>query len=325
MKRLLLTMCTSAAVAFGPTIAKADTKYPSDTVHIIVPFAAGGTTDILARLVADHLRQTFGQPFIVDNVVGAGSITGLAQLARAKPNGLTIGVGSTSGLSINPVLKPAAVPYKPAKDFVAIAQFTRVPNALVVNPQTIKARTVPELIAYLKANPSKVSYGSSGVGTSQHLASELMKQMTSTQMEHIPYPGSSRMLTDLLGGQIDMAIDNIPLLIPQVQAGKLVMLATATKERTKQTPKIPTLAETLPGFEAVAWHGFLAPAGTSPEIIAKLSAAIQDFMKKPATIKRWDELGAEAVSGTPEQFSKLIENETKVWQGVITKGNIKAE
>lgn len=324
MKRLLISICASALVAL-PAAAKAETKYPSDTVHIIVPFAAGGTTDILARLVAEHLHKTFGQPFIIDNVVGAGSITGIAQLARAKPNGLTIGVGSTSGLSINPVLKPASVPYKPAKDLMPIAQFTRVPNALVVNPQTIKARTMPELVAYLKANPGKVSYGSSGVGTSQHLAAEWMKQSTGTQMEHIPYPGSSRMLTDLLGGQIDLAIDNIPLLLPQVQAGKLVLIATATKERTKQTPNVPTMAETIPGFEAVAWHGFLAPAGTPKDIVAKLNAAVQDFLKKPETIKRWEELGAEAVSGTPEQFAKLIENETKVWQGVITKGNIKAE
>ena len=177
-----------------------------------------------------------------------------------------------------------------------------MPNVLVVNPDKIKARTVPDLIAYLKANPDKVSFGSAGVGTSQHLAAELFQQMTGTKMVHVPYKGSSQMLTDLLSGQIDLAFDNVPLLLPQVKTGQLAMLATATPKRAAFDPELPAVAEFLPGFEAVAWHGFFVPAATPKPIVEKLSGEIRAFMQQPETVQKMAELGAAAVAVDSEPF-----------------------
>lgn len=321
MKRKLLALALSACAAVLPaTVMAAD--YPSDTVRIIVPFTAGGTTDIFARVIGDHLQKAFGKPFVIENAPGAGSVSGIAQIARAKPDGLTIGIGSTGGLAISPSLRPDQVPYKPLTDLIPISMFDRVPNVLVVNPKKLNVKSVPELIDYLKKHPGEVAYGSSGVGTSQHLAAELFQQMTGTKMVHVPYPGSSRMITDMIGGQISLAIDNVPLLLPHVQAGKLTMLATATPKRAAFDEKIPAIAETLPGFEAVAWHGFIAPAGTPPEIIQKLATEIQNCMQKPETIKKFAELGAEATVTTPKEFADYIASETIRWKSVIEKANL---
>jgi tripartite-type tricarboxylate transporter receptor subunit TctC len=192
-----------------------------------------------------------------------------------------------------------------------------------VNPDRLKARTVPELIAYLRANPEKVTFGSAGVGTSQHLAGELFQQMTGTKMVHVPYKGSSQMVTDLLSGQIDLAFDNVPLLLPHAAAGKLALLATATPKRADFDPNLPAVAEFLPGFEAVAWHGFMAPANTPKPIIDKLSVEIRDFMKRPETAKKMAELGAVAVAVEPDEFARYIASETKRWRTVIEAANIK--
>ena len=321
MNRKLLTLAMAVCMAVLPAAVMA-ADYPSDTVRIIVPFSAGGTTDIFARVIGDHLQKAFGKPFVVENAPGAGSVTGIAQVARAKPDGLTIGIASTSGLAINPTLRPDQVPYKPLQDLIPISMFDRVPNVLVVNQKKLNVKSVPELIDYLKKHPGEVAYGSSGVGTSQHLAAELFQQMTGTKMVHVPYPGSSRMITDMIGGQISMAIDNVPLLLPYVQDGKLAMLATATPKRAAFNEKVPAIAETLPGFEAVAWHGFIAPAGTPPEIIQKLATEIQNCMKKPETIKKFADLGAEATVTTPKEFADYIAAETIRWKTVIEKANL---
>ncbi len=287
-----------------------------------MPFTAGGTTDIFARVIGDHLQKTFGKPFIIENVPGAGSVSGIAQVARAKPDGLTIGIASTSGLAINPLLRPDQIPYKPLKDLIPVAMFDRVPNVLVINQNKLNVKTVPELIEYLKKNPGKVAYGSSGVGTSQHLAAELFQQMTGTKMTHVPYPGSARMITDMIGGQVALTFDNVPLLLPHVQGGKLTMLATATAKRAAFDEKVPAVAEFLPGFEAVAWHGFVAPAGTPNEIVQKLSAEVQNCMKKPETIKKFSELGAEALAMNSKEFADYLAAEMDKWTVVIEKANI---
>ena len=192
MKKRLFSIAAAVCAALLPAASQAKDEWPTDTVKIIVPFTAGGTTDIFARVIGDHLQKTFGKPFIIENVPGAGSVTGIAQVARAKPDGLTIGIASTSGLAINPLLRPDQIPYKPLKDLIPVAMFDRVPNVLVINQNKLNVKTVPELIDYLKKNPGKVAYGSSGVGTSQHLAAELFQQMTGTKMTHVPYPGSAR-------------------------------------------------------------------------------------------------------------------------------------
>ena len=322
MKKRLFSIAVAACAALSPAAAQAKDEWPTDTVKIIVPFTAGGTTDIFARVIGDHLQKTFGKPFIIENVPGAGSVSGIAQVARAKPDGLTIGIASTSGLAINPLLRPDQIPYKPLKDLIPVAMFDRVPNVLVINQNKLNVKTVPELIEYLKKNPGKVAYGSSGVGTSQHLAAELFQQMTGTKMTHVPYPGSARMITDMIGGQVALTFDNVPLLLPHVQGGKLTMLATATAKRAAFDEKVPAVAEFLPGFEAVAWHGFVAPAGTPNEIVQKLSAEVQNCMKKPETIKKFSELGAEALAMNSKEFADYIAAEMDKWKVVIEKANI---
>ena len=319
MKSLLL----AAACLLAPLAPATAQDYPTRPVSVIVPFSAGGTVDILGRMVGEHLQKKFGPAFLIENVGGAGSIIGVTRIARAAPDGYTIGLASTSALAINPTMYGAKLAYQPEKDLVPIAQISIVPNVLVINPKKIAARSVPELIAYLKANPDKVTFGSAGIGTSQHLAGELFQQMTGTKMVHVPYKGSSQMVTDLLSGQIDLAFDNVPLLLPHAAGGGLVLLATATPKRADFDPNLPALAEFLPGFEAVAWHGFIAPAGTPKPIIDKLSAEIRDFMKRPETVKKIAEIGAVAVAIEPDAFAAYIASETKRWRTVIETANIK--
>src|SRR5437899_3872478 len=323
MRSMWLILASAVLLASAPS--KAEDAYPSRQVSVIVPFAAGGTADIFARMVANHLQAKLGKPFVVENVGGAGSIVGVTRLARATPDGLTLGLASTSALAINPSLYGQKLSYQPDKDLQPIMQISVVPNVLVVNPDKIKARTVPDLIAYLKANPDKVSFGSAGVGTSQHLAGELFQQMTGTKMVHVPYKGSSQMLTDLLSGQIDLAFDNVPLLLPQVKTGQLVLLATATPKRAAFDPEVPAVAEFLPGFEAVAWHGFFVPAATPKPIVEKLSTEIRAFMQQTETVQKMAELGAVAVALEPEAFAAYIASETARWKKVIEAANIKMD
>lgn len=320
-----MSIVASACLALVTAPAMAKDEWPTDTVRIIVPFTAGGTTDIFARVIADHLQKAFGKPFIIENVPGAGSVNGIAQVARAKPDGLTIGIASTSGLAINPLMRPDQVPYKPLKDLIPVTMFDKVPNVLVVNQNKLPVKSLPDLIDYLKKNPGKVPYGSSGVGTSQHLAAELFQQMTGTKITHVPYPGSARMVTDMIGGQVAMAFDNVPLLLPHVQAGKLTLLATATAKRADFDKNVPAVAEILPGFEAVAWHGFVVPAGTPDEIVQKLAAEVQVCMKKPETIKKFSEAGAEAVATSPKEFADYIASEMNKWKIVIDEAGLKVK
>lgn len=322
MKLTSILMAACMAIGVAAPAAAQDVKYPVKPITIVVPFAAGGTVDIIARMVAENLQKKLSATVVIENVGGAGGNIGVARVAKAQPDGYTIGLASTSPLAIAPTLYGSKLQFQPAKDLVAFAQVSIVPNVLVVNPDRIKARTVPELIAYIKANDGKVTFGSAGPGTSQHLAGELFQQMTGTKMVHVPYKGSSQMVTDLLAGQIDMAFDNVPLLLPHVAAGKLAMLATATPKRADFDPNLPAVAEFLPGFEAVAWHGFIAPAATPKPIVDKLSETIRDFMGQPETKKKMAELGAVAVAVPQDEFTKYIASETARWKTVMEKANV---
>lgn len=324
MNRREILAAMTAAMTPLPSLAQTP-AYPTKAVTLIVPFSAGGTADIFARMVAEHLHKTFGQPFVIENVGGAGSVVGVTRVARGAPDGHVLGLASTSALSINPSVYGSKLSYQPDRDLAPIAQISTVPNVLVVSPDKIKARSVPDLIAYLKANPDKVSFGSAGIGTSQHLAAELFKQMTGTQMRHVPYRGSSQMVTDLLSGVIDLAFDNVPLLLPHAADGKLALLATATPKRAPFDPNLPAIAETLPGFEAVAWHGFVAPAAVPRPVIDRLAAEIRAFMQRPDTAKRMQELGAIPVATGPAEFAAYIAAETARWKTVIDTANIKLE
>ena len=315
-----------ALAAFALALpAHGQEAYPTKPITIVVPFAAGGTADIFGRMVGQHLQEKFGKPVIVENIGGAGSIIGVNKVAKSAPDGHMLSLASTSGLAINPSLYGAKLPYNPSKELTPIAQVSMVPNVLVVNPDKIKARSVPELIAFLKANPGKVNYGSAGSGTSQHLAAELFQQMTGTTMTHVPYKGSSAMLQDLLSGTIDLAFDNVPLLIPHAKTGKLVLLASATEKRAEFDPALPTVAETLPGFEAVAWHGYFAPAGTPKAVTDKLSSEILAFMTLPETQKKFRELGATPMAVNATDFSRYVTSETTKWKKVIEAAKITAD
>lgn len=310
----------SAASLAAPALAQ---SYPNRPITMIVPFSAGGTADIFGRMIAEHLHKTLGQPVVVENVGGAGSILGITRIARGTPDGTIIGLASTSGLSINPSLYGPRLAYKPAQDLIPVVQVSSVPNVLAVNPDKIKARTVPDLIAYLKANPDAVSFGSAGVGTSQHLAAELFKQMTGTRMTHVPYRGSSQMVQDLITGNVQLTFDNVPLLIPQAASGKVALIATATPQRAAFDPNVPAVAEHLPGFEAVAWHGLVAPAGTPAAIIETLAREVQALMRADATKQKFAELGAVAVSLGPQDFAAYIASETQRWSRVVEAANIR--
>jgi tripartite-type tricarboxylate transporter receptor subunit TctC len=289
-----------------------------------VPFAAGGAADTFARMVGQHLQSKLGQTFFVENIGGAGGALGIAGVTRAEPDGLIIGLAGTGGLAIAPTLYAGKLPYD-IKNLAAISQVSEVPNVLAINPNKLKARTLPELVAYLKANPGMVTYGSAGVGSSQHLAGELFQQMTGTKLVHIPYKGSSPMITDLIGGQIDMAFDNGPLVFQTAQAKTILLLGVATLERLPFDANLPAIAETVPGYQANAWHVFVAPAGTPQPVIETLAKEIQAFMKQPETIKKMTELSSVAVSATPEASSKRIVDEIKLWREVIEKAGVKAQ
>ena len=320
IKSILMAACV--AISAVGTASAQDAKYPTKPITIVVPFAAGGTVDIIARMVGEHLQKKLGATVVVENMGGAGGNIGVNRVAKAQPDGYTIGLASTSPLAIAPSLYGSKLQFQPERDLVAFTQVSQVPNVLVVNPDRIKARTVPELIEYIKANPEKVTFGSSGPGTSQHLAGELFQQMTGTKMIHVPYKGSSQMVTDLISGQIDIAFDNVPLLLPHVAGGKLALLATATPKRADFDPKVPAVAEFLPGFEAVAWHGFIAPIATPKPIVDKLSSEVREFMSLPETKKKMAELGATAVAIPQDEFTKYIASETARWKVVMEKANV---
>ena len=253
--------------------------YPDRPVMIIVPFAAGGNTDAFARLVGEKLDGALGQRFVVDNKAGAGGNLGVGQLARAEPDGYTLGMGTVSTHAINPTLYKK-LPYDPATAFAPISLFVTLPNVLAVNPN-VEAKTVPELIELLKANPDKYTFASSGIGTSTHLAGELFMAKTGTKMSHVPYKSSGQVMLDVVAGHVDMAFDNIPTVAQQASAGNVRPLAVTSLERAPLLPDVPPMAEFLPGFEATSWHGLFAPAGTPPEIVNKLSAEIQKIMHSP--------------------------------------------
>ena len=316
MVAAIAAVLTSSACAQAP--------WPSErVVTIVVPFAAGGTSDILGRTIADRLSLRLGQRFIVENKAGAGGNLGIASVARATPDGYTLAMGTVSTHSINPNVYKN-MPYDHVKDFTPISLVAMVPNILMVNPK-VPATSVPELIALMKKEPGKYSYGSSGAGTSIHVAGELFKLMAGVDMVHVPYRSSAQVTQDLVGGQIQISFDNITVAWPQVQAGTIRVLATATPERIAIAKDLPTVAEFLPGFASTSWHGMFAPSATPKAITDKLTSEIQTIMKEPAVVEYMAKLGVTPVGSDREAFVKLITEETKRWGEVATKANIKID
>ena len=316
-----LLLLSAAIVAGAPALAQSD--YPSKPVRIVVPFAAGGTTDITARVIADELTKAMKQSFVVDNKGGAGGNIGAAEVARAAPDGYTFLMGTPGTQAINQFLYPK-MPYDTAKDFAPVSFVVRVPNVLVVNP-SLGAKNLKELIAIAKAKPGSLSYGSPGNGTTGHLSTELFKSGASIFVTHIPYRGSGPMLVDLMGGQVQLAIDNLPSAMPHIKAGKLVALGVTSEKPSAQLPDVPPIASLLPGYAAESWFVLMAPVGTPPAIVNKVSAEVDKILKKPEIIERFKGLGAEPVGGTPEQLGQFINAETRKWSQVVKSSGAKID
>ena len=328
MKHLLLRAITACCAALSLSIAffasAQAPAYPTKPIRLVVPFPAGGTTDILARAVAQRLTEAWGQPVVVDNRPGAGGNIGSELVAKSTPDGYTLEMGTVGTHAINPSLY-AKMPYDHVKDFAPVILVAGVPNVLVVNP-AVPAQSVAELIAYAKANPGRLNFASSGSGTSIHLSGELFKVMAGVDMMHVPYKGSSPALADLLGGQVQLMFDNLPSSLAQIKAGKLRALAVTSATRAAALPDVPTIAESgLPGFEASSWFGVLAPAGTPPAIVAKLNAEIDKWLATPEAKEKMLGQGANAAGGTPEDFARHIQIETAKWAKVVKASGAKVD
>ncbi|MFT4267467.1 MAG: tripartite tricarboxylate transporter substrate binding protein [Xenophilus sp.] len=315
-------LALAAVLALAAAGARADT-WPSKPVKIVVPFAPGGTTDILARAVAPELAKAFGQPFIVDNRAGAGGNIGAEIVARSPNDGYTLLMGTVGTHGINRALY-RNLPYDPFKDFVPITLVAAVPNVLEMNAE--KARQygihdVQDLIRYLKAHPNTLNMASSGSGTSIHLAGELFKSMTGTQMTHVPYKGSGPALMDMVAGNADVMFDNLPSSMQQIKGGRLAALAVTSSQRSSALPDVPTVEEaggpSLKGYEASSWFGLLAPAGTSPDIVGRVQQAVTKALGTPEVKEKMQAQGAIPGGDTPARFSRLIADEHVKWAKVV--------
>ncbi len=296
---LLSLACAAAAHAQG---------WPSKPIKYIVNFAPGGTTDILARMIGPRLAEALGQPVVVENKPGQAGSVGAAELARAAPDGYTIGAGTISSHAINVSLY-SKLPYDVFKDFAPITLLASLPNMLVVHP-SIPANSVPELIAFLKANPNKHSFGSAGNGTSQHMSGELFKAMTGVQMQHIPYKGSGPMIPDLLSGTLSLSFENLTTAYPPARQGKLRALAVTSAKRSFVAPEVPTLAEAgLAGYDISSWQALFAPAGVPRPVIDRLYAETVKALKAPDVAKRLQELGLEPGGITPEEMTAKLRDD----------------
>ena len=314
-----------AGLALALTAASAHAQaWPSKPIRYIVPFAPGGTTDILARTVGDKLAIALGQPVVIENKPGAGGGVGAEITAKSAPDGYTIMGGTISTHAINASLYKS-LPYDPVRDFAPIVLIARVPNMLVVHPD-IPAKNVSELIALLRANPGKYTFASAGNGTSQHLSGELFKSMAGAEMQHVPYKGSPPALQDVMGGQVSMTFDNITTAWPLARGGKLRALAVTTAKRSAIAPDVPTLAEAgLPGFEVGSWQGVFAPAGTPPDIVKRLNAEIVKILNTPDVRDKLAALGAEVVGNSPEEFATMVKAEVGKWADVVKKSGARVD
>jgi tripartite-type tricarboxylate transporter receptor subunit TctC len=321
-------LCTHAALS--PVTARAQ-SWPSKPIRIVVPFAAGGTTDILARALAPELQKALGQPVVVDNKPGAGGNVGAAEVARAAGDGYTFLMGTVGTHGINAALYPK-LPYDPVKDFVPVSLVAGVPNIVVMNPEVARRwgiESVADLVRVLRANPGKLNMASSGNGTSIHLAGELFKSMTGTFMVHIPYRGSGPALVDLMGGSMDIMFDNLPSALPQIKAGKLKALAVTSAKRSSALPDVPTVEEAggpaLKGFDASSWFGLLAPAGTPMDVVNRVQQETAKALRARELEQRLEAQGAIPSGNTSAEFAKHIADETAKWAKVVKASGAKVD
>ena len=317
----LLGACLLAAL---PVAAQAQ-AYPNRPIRLVVPFTPGGSTDILARAIGQELTKAWGATVVVDNVPGAGGAIGAEKVARSPADGYTLLMGHIGTLAVNPSLYPK-LPYNPLKDFAPVAWVANVPNVLVLHPAT-KASNMKEFVAFAKANPGRLNYGSGGNGSAANLATEYLKVRTGVSLVHIPYRGTAPAVTDLVAGQTQVLFTGVPAVIGQLRNGQLKAVAVSSQKRVEALPDVPTIKEALgmADFEADQWYGVVAPTGTPPEIVAKLNQAINASLTAPELKKRLNAEGAVANPTTPEAFGKYIASEIERWKPIITSGRVKVD
>ncbi|OCO98015.1 MULTISPECIES: tripartite tricarboxylate transporter substrate binding protein [unclassified Ensifer] len=319
---LTLGLVALSALPFGSTALAQG--FPDRPVTLVVPFAAGGSTDVVARIVAQKMSEDLGEQVIVQNVAGAGGNLGAANVARADPDGYTILMGTVATHALNPLILKTK-PYDPEKDFAPISLLVVVPNVLVVNPE-LPAKNVEELLALLKAKPDEYSYASSGNGTPLHLSGELFKKMAGVSMQHIPYKGAGPALNDVIGNQVPIMFDNLPSSSGHIKAGTLRALAVTTAERAPSFPDVPTVAESgIPGYETYTWNALFAPATTPQPVVARLNEAANKALKDPAVVERMKEFSAKIVGSTPEELGAHVTAELAKWTPVVRDANVQMD
>jgi len=318
MMVILMACCTL------PSVLAQGADYPVRPITMIVPFTPGGGTDIMARLVADKLGRGLGQPVVVENKAGAGGTIGTELAARSEPNGYTLMMGSVSTISINPSLYKK-LNINPIKDLAPIGLFASTPSVIAV-PNNLPVNTLQELIAYAKANPGKVNFGSAGSGTSHHLAGELFKQQAGVDAQHVPYKGSAPALLGLMRGDVQFLIANMPSLKPAIDGKQIKPLALTSLERSSQFPDYKTANESgLPGFEVIVWYGIFAPAGTPEAIINRLNGELRKITAMPDVRKKLTEEGADAINSSPREFAQRIQKDYETWKKVVDSSGAKAD
>jgi tripartite-type tricarboxylate transporter receptor subunit TctC len=315
MRRLLLILLFPLTV-----LAQA---YPAKPIKVVVPFPVGGIADIYSRIVAARLTETWGQPVVVDNRTGAGGNIGADLVAKSAPDGYTIGIGSIGTHAVNVTLF-SRMPYDAVNDFAPIVHLLEAEGLLVVHP-SVPAKSVTELISYARANPGKLTFASAGMGTASHLAGELFKSMARVEMAHIPYKGNVPAISDLLAGQTSLIFATMPTVLPHAKAGKLRALATMGSSRAAATPELPTIGESLPGFEVNNWIGLFAPAGTPPEIVRRWNVEVTKIMQSPEIQARLPGEGARFSPNTPEQFAGFVKAEIAKWAPVVKASGARAD
>jgi tripartite-type tricarboxylate transporter receptor subunit TctC len=321
--RWLVALPLALLVLASPLVASAQ-AYPHKPIRLIVPYPAGGATDVMARAIAAKMATALAVQMVVENRTGAGGNIAAAAAAKSAPDGYTLFFGATGPLAVNPALYDK-LPFDPVKDFAPIGMVGLMPLFVTV-PVTLRANSLKDLVALAKARPGSLNYASSGVGGTTHLAMELLKSHAGAEITHVPYKGTAAGVADMLGGNIDAMFDAWPTTGPHVQTGKLRFLAVSTAQRSALEPQVPTVAESgFPGFDLSVWYGLLAPAGTPPEIIARLSAETAKVMASPELKERFAALGMEPLTSTPAQFASHIRSETAKWAKVVRDSGAKAE
>lgn len=319
--RLKQAVLAAALIALGSQVATAQ-SYPNRPIKIVVPATTGGAIDLIARVVAEKMSVSLGQQVVVDNKPGAANNLGTDFVAKSAPDGYTLVIVASSHATNKHMYK--SLPYDPIKDFEPVVYTHVVPLLLTVHP-SVTAKNVPELVTWIKANPDKAIYASSGPGSSLHMAAELFMQMTNTKMQHVPYKGSSAAHPDLLSGRTMMIFDTMPAIRSHVKAGSLKGLAVTTLKRSNAMPELPTIAESLPGYDAATWGGILAPAGTPKDVVAKLNTAINAALKMEDVRAKLEGAGIDIQGGTPEQFAAVIKGEVDKWGRVVKEAGIAPE